>query len=313
MTKLYKYMGADIADKLMMDRAHIGIKFSHLKDYNDPYEFFLTINYDRNPDELAFYSEMIDMVVKQPATCFSRSPVITPMWAHYAGNSSGFVIEINEDGLLEHLQELGFSEYSLLDDVKYQDRPDDIDDLLRRACYIGKPRYIYFLQSYIRHSAYLRKQTCWSYEQERRLITSEQALTKVNDWLMLLPIPIDCVTSFIVGKNANESLKEKIRQLAEQTQANYLEMVFGRVTTDPFMLLDGHRTHIFIDGEIASASSACQRCKEPINADEKFCSWCSITNVHRQNAALSNSFRMLDDAGILENYLSAIRKVGKEK
>ncbi len=312
MAKLYKFMSADIADKLMMDEEHIGIKFSYLKDYNDPYEFFLVINYDRNPDELAFYSEMIDMVVQQPATCFSRSPVITPMWAHYAGNSSGFVIEIDEDALREHLKNLGFSE-STIENVRYQDEPDNINGLLERACYIGKPRYIYFLQSYIHHSAYLRKQTCWSYEQERRLITSEKALKKVNDWLMLLPVPIDCVKSFIVGKNANESLKEKIRELAAQAQTRYFEMVFGRTTTEPFMLLDGHQSHTFMDGEIVPALSACQNCKEPVKIGEKLCSWCCITEDHKQNAALSNSFRMLDDAGILDMYLSSMRRVGSNK
>lgn len=43
MANLYKFMGADIVDKLMMDEKHIGIKFSHLHEYNDPYEFFLQL------------------------------------------------------------------------------------------------------------------------------------------------------------------------------------------------------------------------------------------------------------------------------
>lgn len=43
MTNLYKFMGADIIDKLMMDETHIGIKFSHLHEYNDPYEFSLLL------------------------------------------------------------------------------------------------------------------------------------------------------------------------------------------------------------------------------------------------------------------------------
>lgn len=304
-------MGAEIADKLMMDEAHIGIKFSYLKDYNDPYEFFLIINYERTPDELAFYSEMIDMVLQQPATCFARSPTITPMWAHYAGNSSGFAIEIDEERLLEHLNILGIGDDSFIEDVSYQDEPDDIHNLLERAFYIGKPRYIYFLQRYIMDSAYLRKQTCWSYEQERRMVTSEQALTKVNDSLLLLPVPVDCVTGFIVGKNADEPLKNKIRQLANHANARYLEMVFGRTTTEPFMLLDGHQSHIFLDGEIIPAAAACQKCKEPVSTRGKLCSWCSITEEHRRNAAFSNSFRALDDAGILEGYLSNMHKIGR--
>lgn len=312
MANLYKYMGADIADRLMMDDTHFGIKFSHLKDYNDPYEFFLIISYDRSPDELAFYAEMIDMVIKQPATCFARSPVITPMWAHYAGNSTGFTIEIDEERLLEHLESMGVMSKSAIEDVRYQDEPDDINDLLERACYIGKPRYIYFLQSYIRRSAYLRKQTCWSYEQERRLITSEHILSKVHDSLMLLPVPFECVTAFIAGCHADETLKNKLRLLARNAGAKYLEMMFGRTTTAPFMLLDGIQSYVYSGGEIIPAMASCQKCKEPTNTGEKICSWCSITDDHRRNAAASNSFRMLSSAGILEKYLEAIQRIGRD-
>ncbi|MDX7145215.1 DUF2971 domain-containing protein [Citrobacter freundii] len=311
MANLYKFMSADIADRLMMDDAHIGIKFSHLKDYNDPYEFFLIINYKRPPIELAFYSEMIDMVIKQPATCFARSPVITPMWAHYAGNSSGFAIEIDEDKLKFHLEKQVGQDGFDIEDVIYQDEPDDIGDLLERACYIGKPRYVCFLQGYIRHSAYLRKQTCWDYEQERRLITNEKVLTKVNDNLMLLPVPVDCVTAFIVGKNAEEAVRVKVKQLADVVGARYLEMVFGRTTTAPFMLHDGQKSHIFMDGQIVPAEAACQKCHEPIDNGMSLCSWCSITDDHRRNAAASNSFRLLHDAGILGSYLHNMQQIGR--
>lgn len=197
-------------------------------------------------------------------------------------------------------------------DVRYQDEPDDIGDLLEWACHIGKPRYIYMLQSYIRHSAYLRKQVCWSYEQERRLVTSQEALKKVSDNLMLLPVPVDCVMSFIVGKNAGETLKSNVRQLAEQAGARYLEMVFGRTTTEPFMLLDGRQTHIFKNGEIVPAEAVCRKCYEPVNTEEELCSWCSITDDHRRNAAFSNSFRALNDAGVLESYLNAMQRIGRK-
>lgn len=54
MANLYKYMSADIADVLLVNDNQFSIKFSHLHEYNDPYEFFLTIDYQRPAQELAF-------------------------------------------------------------------------------------------------------------------------------------------------------------------------------------------------------------------------------------------------------------------
>ncbi|WPO00633.1 hypothetical protein [Pseudomonas sp. MUP55] len=98
---LYKYMGPEIADKFLLPDGNCSLKFSYLKDYNDPFEFFLTIDYNQGPEILAYYNEMISMVTQQPVTCFSKSPLITPMWAHYASNSQGFLAEINEPALDE--------------------------------------------------------------------------------------------------------------------------------------------------------------------------------------------------------------------
>lgn len=118
---------------------------------------------------------MIGMITRQPATCFTKSPVISPMWAHYAGNSSGFVIEINEGKFRNYLEEIGFGGHCAIEDVEYKDSPDaGIEGVLARAFHICKPRYIYWLNGCIRNAAYLTKQTCWSYEQERRVIIDEK-------------------------------------------------------------------------------------------------------------------------------------------
>jgi hypothetical protein len=79
---------------------YCGFKFSFPKDYNDPYELFLTINFEDDPEVIAFYNEIVREIHQLPTTCFSNSPIVTPMWAHYAHNSKGFVIEIDEDKLL---------------------------------------------------------------------------------------------------------------------------------------------------------------------------------------------------------------------
>ena len=310
MTNLYKFMGADIADKLMIDEKHIGIKFSHLHEYNDPYEFFLTIDFNRGPDELAFYNEMISMLTKQPATCFTKSPVISPMWAHYAGNSSGFVIEINEEKFKSFLNEIGFQEHCAIADVEYMDSPDKgIEDVLARAFHICKPRYIYWLISIIRRAAYLTKQTCWSYEQERRVIIDEKALTKPNDWLMLLPVPITCITGVIVGHKSNDSLKQKIQALAKKAKCRYFEMVIGKTTTAPFLLSKNLKSHQFVDGKIKAVSRQCRKCHEPLDFDSKVCGWCGITQQDVKMAAYRNSFRMINSYGGLEKYISAMNAI----
>ncbi|HDT2317891.1 TPA: DUF2971 domain-containing protein [Klebsiella aerogenes] len=310
MANLYKFMGADIIDKLMMDEKHIGIKFSHLHEYNDPYEFFLTIDFNRGSDELAFYNEMIGMITRLPATCFTKSPVISPMWAHYAGNSSGFVIEINEGKFRNYLEEIGFGGHCAIEDVEYKDSPDvGIEGILARAFHICKPRYIYWLNECIRNAAYLTKQTCWSYEQERRVIIDEKALTKPNDWLMLLPVPISCITGIIVGHKSNDSLKQKIQDLAKKAKCRYFEMVIGKTSTTPFLLSKKLKSHRFVDGKIEAVSRQCKKCYEPLDFDSNICGWCGITEQDVEMAAHRNSFRMIASYGGLEKYISAMNAI----
>ena len=74
-------------DKLVIDDNYIGIKLSSLEDYNDPFEYFLTIDFKQNSEMIAFYLEMLEMNMKNLVSCFSKSPTITPLWAHYAANS----------------------------------------------------------------------------------------------------------------------------------------------------------------------------------------------------------------------------------
>lgn len=310
MTNLYKFMGADIVDKLMMDETHIGIKFSHLHEYNDPYEFFLTIDFNRGSDELAFYNEMISMLTRQPATCFTKSPVISPMWAHYAGNSSGFVIEINEEKFKGYLNGIGYLEKCAIADVEYKSTPDKgIEDVLARAFHISKPRYIYWLSSYIKSAAYLTKQTCWSYEQERRVIIDEKALTKPNDWLMLLPVPISCITGIIVGHKSNDELKQKVQAIAKKAKCRYFEMVIGKTTTTPFLLSKHRKSHHFIDGKIEAVSRQCKQCYEPLEFESKICGWCGITQHDVEMAEFRNSFRMIASYGGLEKYIATMDSI----
>lgn len=304
MANLYKYMSADVADVLLVDDNNFSIKFSHLHEYNDPYEFFLTISYQRSAQELAFYNEMISMIQKQPVSCFSKSPINIPMWAHYANNSAGFVIEIDEEKLMSHISSIGFENVSSINDVQYYDTPsEEIEQYVQRAYHICKPRYIAYLQRLIRISAYLRKKTCWNYELERRLILSDDALIKPNDKLMILAVPLNCIKSIIIGPKADSELKNKLTKVSKLAQCKIYQMIIGKSTSMPYLIDDKNKTLIFNGFAIKKQKSSCKKCFEPVSPEQKICSWCSITQKERNDAAYRNSFRMLDRAGILESYL----------
>ncbi len=309
---LYKYMGPEIADKLLLPNGNCSLKFSYLKDYNDPFEFFLTIDYNQEPEILAYYNEMISMMTQQPVTCFSKSPLVTPMWAHYASNSQGFLAEINEEALDEWLKSKG-SDPSF-GDIDYRETPyEGMQGMLERAYVISKPRHVGWLQQAIGSTAYYTKQTCWSYENERRLIIDEEHIEKINKNLMLLCFPANLITSFVVGAKASQELKNKIKEISASIGCNYYEKLIGKSSTTPFFLDENLQTHIFDGREIVQKNERCSSCKEPMaSVDLKLCSWCRIDESHKKNAAYRNSFRMLERAGILEQYIANFREIGKK-
>ncbi|MEJ3646706.1 MULTISPECIES: DUF2971 domain-containing protein [Pseudomonas] len=308
---LYKYMGPEIAEKLLLENGSCSLKLSYLKDYNDPFEFFLTIDYNQGPEILAYYNEMISMVTQQPVTCFSKSPIITPMWAHYASNSQGFVAEINEAAFDKWLK----SENSdpSFGDIDYRDTPHEhMQDMLERAYIVSKPRHVGWLRQAIGSTAYFTKQICWSYEQERRLIVDKEIAEEINENLTLLYFPASLITSLVVGAKASQDLKDKVKETSEKIGCSYYEKRIGKSSTSPFFLDKENKTYIFNNVEIIPINERCNSCSEPKkNIDSKLCSWCSINESHKKNAAYRNSFRMLNNAGILEQYLATFNAIGK--
>ncbi len=289
------------------------LKLSYLKDYNDPFEFFLTIDYNQEPEILAYYKEIISMVTERPVTCFSKSPLITPMWAHYASNSQGFVVEINEGRLKKWLKEQEAADS--FGDIDYQDTPHDhMQDMLQRAYVLCKPRHVGFLWQAVASAAYFTKQNCWSYEQERRLITNQKASKKINENLSLLYFPADFVTSIIVGEKSSPETKKQTLEISDKIGCKYFEKKIGRSSTTPYLLGSDKNTYTFDGSDIIRCADRCVSCLEPkTNIQSKQCAWCSITDNHEKNAEHRNSFRMLDRAGILENYLKTFLEIGRKQ
>jgi hypothetical protein len=56
---IYKYLGPQVIDKIFQSPDNVTLKCSLPKDFNDPYELFLTINFNEEPDRLAFYADAI--------------------------------------------------------------------------------------------------------------------------------------------------------------------------------------------------------------------------------------------------------------
>jgi len=305
--KLYKYMGANILKLALSKDNTCSFKCSYPKDFNDPYELFLTLDFQQDPDMLATYNDTIGDMPQLPTTCFSKSPSVIPMWAHYGHNHRGVVVEVDEERVLENIPDINFG------DVDYMDGPgDSLADMLARAARIGKPRYHFLLQQGVFSAAYYTKHSCWSYEQERRLVAQGNLVTKVND-IMLIDLPIDCITTLIVGLSASNETKDSIRTLSEDIDANYLEMRIGKATSIPYYVnSNGVRFH-FDAGDIKQCANTCEDCGEPITSESDLCSWCSITENDEYDAASRNPLRILQQSGGLEGYYKAMLEVGRDK
>lgn len=303
--KIYKYISSQLIDNIFSSPELVTLKCSLPKDFNDPYELFLTIDFDEEPDALAFYADAVGELDQLPTTCFSRSPSVIPMWAHYAENHKGFVIEFSESSLAEAFPESHF------ENVTYSDSPrDGLTDILYRAFKIGKNRYIYLLRLGVYHAAYFTKATCWTYEQERRMVASTKEIRDKSE-MLLLDVPVRCVSSIIVGSRCTDQTKQTLLEIAERTDCNYFETRIGRSSANPYFIDTQGTSHIFDGSALVPATSFCPTCLEPIRATatKTQCSWCQINEEMMQDAASRNSYRILDRAGLLESYIQGMDEI----
>lgn len=301
---LYKYVGPEYRDKVFQSPHVATLKCSRPNEFNDPYELFLTINFDEEPDVLAFYSDAIGDLPQLPTTCFSRSPIVVPMWAHYTDNHKGFVIEFAEDQLAQEFPKSTFG------NVTYSDAPvHDFSELLARAYVIGKPRYTYMLRRGVFAAAYFTKASCWNYEQERRMVADE-AEVRVADSLSFFDVPEKCIKSIICGARASEETKIALQTKAEEIECQYLELKIGRSSATPYFVDLNEHSYSFNAAEISQSEFYCESCGEPTGNKEDECSWCRINDSLRSHAASRNPFRILDHIGVLDSYIAGMDRVG---
>lgn len=302
---LYKYAGPGFIDKIFAKADAVSLRCGYPAEFNDPYELFLTVDFKEDPGLIAFYADVVGELPQQPTTCFSRSPSVIPMWAHYANNLQGFALEVDEEKLQEHFPESGFG------DVDYQDEPSKaVESHLYRAYEIGKFRYMHFLQQSVFTAAYFTKQLCWAYEMERRMVLDDIEVRKI-DGMTLMDIPSDCITAIICGPRASEETLNALRGHAHAIGCRFYQMKIGRSSGIPFFFDSMNSPAIFSEGSLAAAESHCSSCKEPTDHNIELCSWCQIDDSHRHEAAARNSFRLLDRYGRLETYLEQARRIDR--
>ncbi|MEM4988790.1 DUF2971 domain-containing protein [Collimonas sp. H4R21] len=301
--KLYKYVGSSYIDKIFSSGDKISLKCSYPRDFNDPYELFMTIDFDQEPDVLAFYAEAVDEVPQWPTTCFSRSPSVIPMWAHYAQSLQGFAIELDEEKLAECFPDSSFGDMDYRDSAK-----ESVIDHLLHAFGTGKGRHMYFFHQALFSAAYFTKNSCWSYEVERRMIANP-AETQQSDDLILIEVPHNCITALICGPRASKQTIETLRARAEKIGCDYYEMKVGRSSATPYFSNIQKIPYLFDDERLVKSSAFCQRCNEPIKMGTDACSWCLINESHQQEAATRNPYRVYESAGILKSYLQSMEKI----
>ena len=296
---IYKYVGPSYLDKVFAIKDHVTLKCSYPKDFNDPYELFLTIDFNEPPEVLAFYADAVGELPQFPTTCFSRSPAVIPMWAHYAQNLQGLCIEFDEKLLSESFPKSGFG------DVDYRNTPDpDLTETLYRAYEIKKFRYMFFLHRGVFSAAYFTKAMYWNYEQERRMLVDESETRRLDE-LILMDIPKECITSLICGPRASEGTILAVREEANKIDCCCFELKIGRTSPNPFFADSNGDPFIFGGTKIERSDQFCETCKEPIWNETEQCSWCQIDVSDMNNAASSNPFRMLDRYGLLEPYIES--------
>ena len=305
-TSLFKYAGPSNVDRIFAIKGSLTLKCGTPAEFNDPFELFLTMNFRERPELIAFYTDVIGQLPQLPTTCFSKSPSVVPMWAHYASNLEGFVVELDEAKVSAACPESGFG------DVDYRDKPSEtVAENLYRAYEIGKFRYMHFLQRSVFSAAYYTKQRCWAYEKERRMVLNKTEV-QVRNGLTLVDLPIATMRSLITGPRASDSTVSALLAIAKDAGCRLWQMRIGRSTGVPYFVDDAGKPAVFRGAAIAQAKTYCTSCTEPTSRRQaKLCSWCRIDDSDRENAARRNSFRILHHFGQLDSYLKSVNEIGR--
>jgi len=306
--KLYKYASPRTVDKIFRRDGAVYLKASRPKEFNDPFELFLTLRTAGvAPEVLAFYQDVVGAVPQWPTVCFSKRPDVIPMWAHYGQECSGFAVEVEEELLTKTFPDIR------AEDVSYSSDPTTIDiGLVQHAAMTCKPRHSYSVQSAAVSAAYFTKNAVWNYELERRVVLNSMATVSIGGHT-LLRLPEKSVTALISGPRANMRFRRRLEAIADALGAACFQLHIPRNSTSAFFTSGAGETFTFDGSALALTHDTCIECGEPLQDDSnETCAWCSISEAHRVDAARTNPLRMLANLGMLEEYVEGMRRIADE-
>lgn len=142
----------------------------------------------------------------------TERPDSSPMWAHYAENSAGFVIAFDTSS--EFFRRGDRRQLQALHKVKYFDgrMPEIMDDPF---------------------GVFISKQSDWAYELEWRLYVDREQVSRVlylnDDEVFLASFPREAVRRVILGTRASQALEERLRSILG---ALFPECQFTRMHAD---------------------------------------------------------------------------------
>lgn len=160
-------------------------------------------------DNLDYLKEMFEKTIEIMALrcgifCVSKRFNSLPMWAHYANNAEGYVIEF------ENLQNVFLGDKTgILNEVK------DVTYKLNRTG-------INF-ESGTYKSLFFEKDKDWEYESEKRVITNLSSCSELNigsDLIYTKQIDKSCITKVIFGWKVSDEIVKKLTTKCHQINPN---------------------------------------------------------------------------------------------
>lgn len=193
MIKFYKYVSAEIAAIIITEGT---LKFTSPVNFNDPFDYFPTVptegfhkfakrlnqeigggvkRYKTNHRESSKHLQSLRSgefrnayTQNMSISCFSKSPFILPMWAHYAENHEGCVIEFEFDSDSSLVEEYFSLEMNQLSQILI---PFDVIYSIARPPLYDKNGQTN--TSTTGFNACLTKAKEWEYEEEMRVVTKQ--------------------------------------------------------------------------------------------------------------------------------------------
>lgn len=302
MKMIFKYFPDTAIDVVFTRDEHVGIKCSLPQDYNDPYELFLGVDLNQQSDLLATYRDIVGEIPNLLTTCFSKSPIVSPMWAHYANNHKGFVIGFDVTQLQKSFPNI------LVREMSYREQPDEaLITYTQMAARRGKPRDAHFLQQAVLFHAYFSKYSEWSYEQEVRAVNFEDNVEDVHGHKIFY-IPTECVATIISGARSSEKNQQTLQERCVELEADFYIGKIGRSYPTPYLVSNNGASKVFVDSAIIEPIGICEDCSEPLRTAGELCPWCSISEEDQVIAAQNNPFRILHRCDALDRYMASLPK-----